>query len=93
MDDAKIEVAQFILSCLRISPEYVAAVMKPPCDVAPVTSPVYPVSAMQGVPLTAGWPGLSYPAQAPSVFYPRITYAEPFNYAAIVSSMYGMNLG
>jgi len=88
-DDAKIEAAQFILACLRITPDYVAAVMKPPQETAMV-SPVYPVSPMLGVPLTAGWSGLNYP---PPTFYQRVAYTEPYNYASMVASMYGITIG
>lgn len=82
VDDAKIEAAQFILACLRITPEYVAAVMKPSYE-TPLVSPMYPVSSMQGMPLTAGWTGLSYP---PPTIYQRIAYTD------LVASMYGITI-
>jgi len=89
LEDAKLEAAQLVLTCLRISPEYVAAVI-------PSMTPsqhFYPINAatLQGIPLTTGWPGsFTYP---PTSVYNRIPY-DPYNaaYASMLSSMYGMSI-
>jgi len=93
-EDAKIEAAQMVLTCLRISPEYVAAVIRPAYDPSMTHSPpLYPINpaALQGIPLTAGWPGgFAYP---PTSMYNRMPY-DPYNaaYASMLSSMYGMSI-
>jgi len=88
-EDAKMEAAQMVLTCLRISPEYVAAVIP---SMAP-SPPLYPINpaALQGIPLTAGWPGgFAYP---PTSMYNRMAY-NPYDhaYASMLSSMYGMSI-
>ena len=88
-EDAKLEAAQLVLTCLRISPEYVAAVI-PSMAPSPSLYPLNP-AALQGIPLTAGWPGgFAYP---PTSMYGRITYS-PYDtaYASMLSSMYGMSI-
>ena len=77
-----------VLSVLRISPEYLSPAVPP-------TPPLYPLSPahLQGVPLTAGWPGAF--ALAPSSLYNRLTY-DPYNnaaaYASMINSMYGLTI-
>jgi len=95
-EDAKLESAQVVLACLRISPEYVAAVVRPTYDpsLSP-TQPMYPLSpaALQGVPLTAGWASFSpYPPNSGPPYH-RLPY-DPYNaaYSAMLSSMYGLSI-
>jgi len=88
-EDAKLEAAQLVLTCLRISPEYVAAVI-PSMAPSPSLYPLNPAH-LQGIPLTAGWPGgFAYP---PTSMYGRIAYS-PYDtaYASMLSSMYGMSI-
>jgi len=98
-EEAKLEAAQVVLACLRISPEYVAAVVSPrPYDpsLPPAHGqPLYPLSpaAMQGVPLTTGWPGFSpYPPNS-AAHYHRMAYDPNMAaYSALLSSMYGLSI-
>ena len=59
------------------------------------TAPVYGLSPahLQGLPLTAGWPGGF--ALAPSSIYNRLTY-DPYSnaaaYANMINSMYGLTI-
>jgi len=96
-EEAKLEAAQVVLACLRISPEYVAAVIRPAAydpSLSP-TQALYPVppAAMQGVPLTAAWPGFSHYPPTSAGHFQRMAYDPNMAaYSAMLSSMYGLSI-
>jgi len=98
LEEARLEAAQVVLTCLRISPEYVAAVVRPTAfDPNSLSSshPLYPISpsAMQGVPLTAAWPGFPPYPPTSAAHYPRLAYDPNMAaYTAMLQSMYGLSI-
>lgn len=99
LDEARLEAAQVVLTCLRISPEYVAAVVRPTTfdpNAHPSSShPLYPLSpaAMQGMPLTAAWPGFPHYPPTSAAHYPRLAYDPNMAaYSAMLQSMYGLSI-
>ena len=51
---------------------------------------------IQGVPLTAGWPGgFAVPGVPATGLYGRLSYSDPYSgaaYASMLSSMYGLSI-
>jgi len=95
-EEAKLEAAQVVLTCLRIAPEYIGPCLRPAYD-TPLSpgQPMYPLTAaaLQGLPLTAGWASFSpYPPNSGPPYH-RMPY-DPYNaaYSAMLSSMYGLSI-
>jgi len=87
LEEAKLEAAQFVLACLRISQEYM-------CTYTQTNVPqVYPMSAttLQGVPLIA--PPTTLAGGAPPAGV-RLVYPDPYStaYANIINNMCAMNV-
>lgn len=86
LEEAKLEAAQFVLACLRISQEYMFTY-------TPTNVPqVYPMNAatLQGVPLIA--PPSTLAGGAPPV---RLVYPDPYYstaYASLINNMAAMNV-